>query len=213
MILRASILSLTALLSGCIIFDQKSEAVVFHQLAAPSARPGRNDSAATQVFIPRAVIPSALRRPNVVLLDDGGWVRIEDAHRWVAPLDRAIPEAMARHLSARTGVVTTTQTPSGDHLVLLLTVDKMEVSSPATPGRSIFSLPGGTDNADTASLQLSCRLEKADGTLVSVKTLTHASPLRERTAAAFVRAQSANLAALSSELAPWLQAPAASSSK
>ena len=213
MILRAAILSLTALLSGCIIFDQKSEAVVFHQFAAPSARPDRNVSAGPQVFIPRAVIPSALRRPNVVLLDDGGWVRIEDAHRWVAPLDRAIPEAMGRHLSARTGVVTTTQTPSEDHLVLLLTVDKMEVFSPAGPGRSIFSLPGRADKADTASLQLTCRLEKADGTLVSVKTLTHASPLKERTAAAFVQAQSVNLAALSAELAPWLQAPAPSSSK
>lgn len=213
MILRAAILSLTALLSGCIIFDQKSEAVVFHQLAAPSARPERDVSAGPQVFIPRAVIPSALRRPNVVLLDDGGWVRIEDAHRWVAPLDRAIPEALGRHLSARTGVITTTQTPSEDHLVLLLTVDKMEVFSPAGPGRSIFSLPGRADKADTASLQLTCRLEKADGTLVSVKTLTHASPLKERTAAAFVQAQSVNLAALSAELAPWLQAPAPSSSK
>jgi len=213
MILRAAILGLSALLSGCIIFDQKSEAVVFHQFAAPGAQPNRAVSAATQVFIPRAVIPSALRRPNVVLLDDNGWVQIEDAHRWIAPLDRAIPETVGRHLSARTGVVTTTQTPSEDHVVLLLTVDKMEIFAPAGPERSIFSLPGGTDKTSTASLQLTCRLEKADGTLVAVKTLTHASPLKVRTAAAFVQAQSANLAALSSELAPWLQAPAPSSSK
>ena len=213
MILRAVIFCLSALLSGCIIFDQKSEAVVFHQFSAPGAQPNRAVSAGPQVFIPRAVIPSALRRPNVVLLDDNGWVQIEDAHRWVAPLDRAIPETVARHLTARTGVVTATQTPSEDHLVLLLTVDKMEIFAPAGPERSIFSLPGGTDKVSTASLQLTCRLEKADGTLVAVKTLTHASPLKERTAAAFVQAQSANLAALSSELAPWLQAPTLSSSK
>jgi ABC-type uncharacterized transport system auxiliary subunit len=213
MIFRAFVVALSALLTGCIIFDQKSEAVVFHQFAAPGAQPNRAVSAATQVFIPRAVIPSALRRPNVVLLDDNGWVQIEDAHRWVAPLDRAIPETVGRHLSARTGVVTTTQTPSEDHVVLLLTVDKMEIFAPAGPERSIFSLPGGTDKTSTASLQLTCRLEKADGTLVAVKTLTHASPLKVRTAAAFVQAQSANLAALSSELAPWLQAPAPSSSK
>jgi uncharacterized lipoprotein YmbA len=148
-----------------------------------------------------------------VLLDDNGWVQIEDAHRWLAPLDRAIPEAAGRHLGALSGVVTATQTPSEDHLVLLLTVDKMEIFAPAGPERSIFSLPGRTDKADTATLQLSCRLEKADGTLVAVKTLTHASPLKERTAAAFVQAQSANLAALSAELAPWLRASAASPSK
>ena len=213
MILRAAILSLSALLSGCIIFDQKSEAVVFHQFASPGAQPNRAVSAGPQVFIPRAVIPSALRRPNVVLLDDNGWVQIEDAHRWLAPLDRAIPETVARHLTARTGVVTATQTPSEDHLVLLLTVDKMEIFSPAGPERSIFSLPGGTDKASTASLQLTCRLEKADGTLVAVKTFAQSRPLKERTAAAFVQAQSANLAALSSELAPWLQAPTLSSSK
>lgn len=211
MILRTAILSLSAFLSGCIIFDQKSEAVVFHGFAAPGARTSRAVSAGTQVFIPRAVIPSALRRPNVVLLDDNGWIRIEDAHRWAAPLDRAIPEAMGRHLSAQTDVITTSQTPSEDHLVLLLTVDKMEFSAPAGPGRSIFTLPGRADKTDTASLQLTCRLEKADGTLVVVKTLTHASPLNDRTAAAFVQAQSANLAALSAEIAKWLPTTAPSS--
>ena len=90
MILRAVVLALAALLSGCIIFDQKSEAVVFHQFAAPAAGPARTAAAGPQLFIPRAVIPSALRRPNVVLVDDAGWVHIEDAHRWVAPLDRSI---------------------------------------------------------------------------------------------------------------------------
>jgi uncharacterized lipoprotein YmbA len=200
---RFLILALTALLSGCIIFDKKSEAVTFHQFAAPTAAP----VASTQgphVFLPRAVIPSALRRPNVVLLDDNGWVRIEDAHRWIAPLDRAIPEMIGRHVSARTGIVTDQQTPSEDHLVLLLTVDKMEVFAPAGQERSIFSIPGTAANADTAVLQLTCRLEKSDGTPVSVKTLKQSRPLKERTPDAFVQAQSSNLAALSAEIAFWL---------
>jgi ABC-type uncharacterized transport system auxiliary subunit len=204
MILRASVLALAALLSGCIIFDQKSEAVVFHQFAAPAADPARPVSAGPQVFIPRAIVPSALRRPNVVLLDDAGWVHIEDAHRWIAPLDRAIPETVARHLMSRAGVVTTTQTPSEDHLVLLLTVDKMEIFTPAGAERSIFSLPGGADKPSTATLQLTCRLEKADGTLASVQTFARSRPLKERTPAAFVQAQSANLAELSAEIAKWL---------
>jgi len=203
MILRAVVVALTALLSGCIIFDQKSEAVVFHQFAAPTGASAQ-DADGTPVFVPRAIIPTALRRPNVVLLDDAGWVHIEDAHRWIAPLDRAIPETVARHLRSRAGVITTTQTPSEDHVVLLLTVDKMEIFAPAGAERSIFSLPGGTDKASTATLQLTCRLEKADGTLVAVKTFDQSRPLKERTPAAFVQAQSANLAELSNEIAKWL---------
>ena len=198
------LLALTALLSGCIIFDKKSEAVIFHQLASPvNAEVGQKPQG-PHLFLPRAVIPSALRRPNVVLLDDNGWVRIEDAHRWIAPLDRAIPEVIGRHVSARTGIVADLQTPLEDHLVLLLTVDKMEVFTPAGPERSIFSLPGNTANADTATLQLTCRLEKSDGTLISVKTLTQSRPLKERTPDAFVQAQSANLAAIAAEIARWV---------
>jgi uncharacterized lipoprotein YmbA len=210
MIFRAFVVALTALLSGCIIFDQKSEAVVFHQFAAPAGASAQ-DADGSPVFVPRAIIPAALRRPNVVLLDDAGWVHIEDAHRWIAPLDRAIPETVARHLRSRAGVLTTTQTPSEDHLVLLLTVDKMEIFAPAGAERSIFSLPGGTDKASTATLQLTCRLEKADGTLVAVKTFAQSRPLKERTPAAFVQAQSANLAELSTEIAKWLPTTAPSS--
>ena len=210
MIFRAFVVALTALLSGCIIFDQKSEAVVFHQFAAPAGASAQ-DADGSPVFVPRAIIPAALRRPNVVLLDDAGWVHIEDAHRWIAPLDRAIPETVARHLRSRAGVLTTTQTPSEDHRVLLLTVDKMEIFAPAGAERSIFSLPGGTDKASTATLQLTCRLEKADGTLVAVKTFAQSRPLKERTPAAFVQTQSANLAELSTEIAKWLPTTAPSS--
>lgn len=126
---RALLLGVTALLSGCIIFDKKSEAVTFHQLASPAAVASRT---APTLFLPRAIIPSALRRPNVVLIDDTGWVRIEDAHRWVAPLDRAVPEAVGRHLTSLTGLPSTTQSPTDDHLILLLTIDKMEICSRGT---------------------------------------------------------------------------------
>ena len=95
--LLTACLALTALLSGCIIFDKKSEAVTFHQLASPAAVTTRSGPT---LFVPRAIIPSALRRPNVVLIDDTGWVRIEDAHRWISPLDRAVPEAVGRHLTS-----------------------------------------------------------------------------------------------------------------
>ena len=204
---RSLLLGLTALLSGCIIFDKKSEAVTFHQLASPAAVTTRP---APILFVPRAIIPSALRRPNVVLIDDTGWVRIEDAHRWIAPLDRAVPEAVGRHLTSLTGLPTSTQSPADDHLILLLTVDKMEVFTPAGPERSIFSLPGTAPNTDTATLQITFRLEKADGTLLVTQTLTRSRPLKERSANEFTLAQSANLAVISAEIAKLVPAPSLS---
>ena len=204
---RALVLGVSALLSGCIIFDKKSEAVTFHQLASPAAAATRP---APTIFVPRAVIPSALRRPNIVLLDDTGWVRIEDAHRWVAPLDRAVSEAVGRHLTALTGLPASTQSPADEHVVLLLTVDKMEIFTPAGPGRSLFSIPGTATNTDTATLQVSFRLEKSDGTLLAAKTLAQSRSLKERTPAEFTQAQSANLAAIAGEIAKLLPNPSSS---
>jgi uncharacterized lipoprotein YmbA len=195
---RFLLLALTVLLSGCIIFDKKSEAVTFYQLAAPVTPTTR---VAPVVYVPRAMLPSALRRPNIVILDDNGWVRVEDAHRWVAPLDRAVAEAVGRHLTNQTGLPSVTQAPAEDHLVLLLTVDKMEAFEPAAPGRSLFSIPGTAANNDTAIMQVTYRLEKSDGTLLSARTLSRSSPLKERAPAEFVRAQSANLAAISADIA------------
>lgn len=204
---RALLLGLSVLLTGCIIFDKKSEAVTFHQLASPAAVTTRSTPI---LFVPRTIIPSALRRPNVVLIDDTGWVRIEDAHRWASPLDRAISEAVGRHLTSLSGLPATTQSPADEHLVLLLTVDKMEVFTPAGPGRSIFSLPGTTPNTDTATLQITFRLEKGDGTLLVTKTLSQSRPLKERSATEFTLAQSANLALISAEIAKLVPAPSLS---
>ena len=201
MIPRVLLLVFSVLLSGCIIFDKKSEAVTFYQLAAPAAATTR---VAPILYVPRAILPSALRRPNIVLLDDNGWVRVEDAHRWVAPLDRAIAEAVGRHLTAQTGLPATSQTPVEDHLVLLLTVDKMEVFAPATSGRSLFSLPGAAADHDTAVMQVTYRLEKSDGTLLSGRTLSRSHPLKERSPSEFVLSQSANLATISADIAKLL---------
>jgi uncharacterized lipoprotein YmbA len=196
-------LALGILLSGCIIFDKKSEAVTFYQLSHPVAA-AKPPASGRTVFIPRAVVPSALRRPNIVLLDDTGWVRIEDAHRWIAPLDRTIPETVARHLTAATGFATALQVPAEEHLVLLLTLEKMEVFAPASASRTLFTLPGMA-NPDTAVLVISYRLEKSDGTLVAAKTYTQSRPLKGRTPTEFVQAQSANLADFATELAQGLR--------
>ena len=204
---RFLLLGVAVFLNGCIIFDKKSEAVTFHQLAAPAAA---TKHPAPTIFVPRSVIPAALRRPNVVLLDDTGWVRVEDANRWIAPLDRAISEAVGRHLTALTGLPAASQAPADEHLVLLLTVDKMEIFAPAGPGRSLFSIPGVARNDDTATLQLTFRLEKPDGTLLAAKTLSRSRALKERTPAEFTQAQSANLAAVAAEIASFLPNPSSS---
>jgi uncharacterized lipoprotein YmbA len=204
---RALLLGFTALLSGCIIFDKKSEAVTFHQLASPAAQVTR---ATPTIFVPRSVIPAALRRPNIVMIDDTGWAQIEDAHRWIAPLDRAVSEAMARHLTSLTGLPSSTQSPADDHLVLLLTVDKMEIFATAKPGRSLFLIPGTAENTDTATLQVTFRLEKSDGTLLATKTASQSRPLKERSPTAFAQAQSANLAAVAAEIAKFLPTPSSS---
>ena len=64
---------------------------------------------------------------------------------------------------------------------------------------------------DTAILQLTFRLEKSDGTLLGAKTISKSRPLKERTPVEFEQAQSANLAAITAEIAKLL--PAAASTK
>jgi hypothetical protein len=86
----------------------------------------------------------------------------------------------------------------------------MEIFAPAGPGRSIFAIPGTSANTDTATLQLTLRLEKSDGSLLSAKTISQSRPLKERSATEFAQAQSANLAAISAEIAKLLPAPSPS---
>ena len=181
MMLRPMSLLVALLLGGCFIFDKKSEAVSFHQLSAPQSaatRPG------PEIYVPRAVIPSALRRANIVMLDESGWVRVEDAHRWISPLDRAVAENIAHHLTKLTGLPTAAQTPSGDHLVLLIDIEHMSVTA-----------------AKQAVLDLRYRLEKSDGTLLIERSLHQSTPLSDTTPEQYVRAQSANLATAAAQIA------------
>jgi hypothetical protein len=53
--------------------------------------------------------------------------------------------------------------------------------APARADRPLFSLPGSAANADEAVLQVTCRLEKSDGSASSLKTLSQSRPLKERT--------------------------------
>jgi hypothetical protein len=86
----------------------------------------------------------------------------------------------------------------------------MEIFTPAGPERSIFSIPGTAANTDTATLQVTYRLEKSDGTLLSSKTAAQSRPLKERSPTEFALAQSANLAAVAAEIAKLLPNPSTS---
>lgn len=160
------------LLSGCIVFDKKSDSVTFHQFVAPQAHA---TAAGPVVFIPRATLPSALRRPTLVLIDEANRVQVEDSQRWASPLDRGLAEAIGQHLIQNTGRPVTYQAPGEDHLVLLLDVDQ-------------FGL-----NHGTAVLQLRFRVENHAGHLLAQGQGTWNSPQAEKPED-FVRAQSENLA-------------------
>jgi len=168
----ATLLALVLPLAGCIVFDKKSEAVTFHQLAAPTAT---STAQVPIVFIPRAQLPAALRRPTLVLIDEAGNVRLEDSQRWAAPLDRGMAETIGQHLVAITGRPATTYAPSEPHLVLLLDVEQ-------------FGLHG-----ETAVLQLRFRVENDSGRLLAQGQGTW-NTAKAGNPADFVRAQSENLA-------------------
>jgi len=172
-------------LSGCIVFDKKSEAVAFYQFSSPQA--SAIDSGPV-VFVTRAMIPHALRRPNLVMQDDAEWVRVEDSHRWIAPLDRLISEAVANQLTSATGISTTLVAPAADHLVLLITVERMAIKAP---------------NKE-ATLSIHFRLEHSSGEVIREKTSTWTSAINSSNPAEFVQAQSKNLANATLDISTWV---------
>jgi len=157
---------------GCIVFDRKSESVTFHQFSAPQAAPSTQGPL---LFIPRAQLPSALRRPTLVIVDEAGNVRLEDSQRWATPLDRGISEAIGQHLTKNMARPVSFQAPGEPHLVLLIDVEQ-------------FAL-----NRQAAVLQLRFRVENERGQLLAQGQGTWNSPKAENPAD-FVRAQSENLA-------------------
>ncbi len=171
-------------LPGCIVFDKKSEAVAFYQFSSPSAAAVNSEPV---VFVTRASIPTALRRPNLVMQDDAGWVRVEDSHRWIAPLDRLISEAIAHHLTSITGISTTLLAPPADHLVLLVTVERMTVKAPKD-----------------ATLGLHFRLENSAGEVIREKSSAWTTVMDSPNPAEFVRAQSKNLANAARDISTWV---------
>jgi len=77
-----TLLTASLLLTGCIVFDKKSESVSFHQLAAPQATPTEKGPL---LFIPRVTLPSAVRRPTLVLIDEANNVQVEDSNAGPPP--------------------------------------------------------------------------------------------------------------------------------
>ncbi|MFM7744022.1 MAG: membrane integrity-associated transporter subunit PqiC [Verrucomicrobiota bacterium] len=185
--LRLALCACALILSGCVFFDQRSDPVAFHQLRAPAADASRTGPA---VFVTRAELPVALRRPNVVLVDDQGWGQVEDAHRWIAPLDRAIAEAVARHLTRHSGLPGTTSLPAEPHLRVDVRISKMHVLTP--PGAESAFASGGPA-ARVALLETQFRLVRADGRSAAF-TCAQRADMPDLSVESYVRAQSANLA-------------------
>lgn len=170
------------LLTGCLIPGRRSEAVVFHAFSAPSAVATKRGPS---VHIPRAVLPAGLRRSSLVI-ENSGLVRVEDSHRWLGPLESALPEALGRRLTAASGLPCTSQPPQDDHLVLLLEVLRMDVAD----GRG--------------RLRLRVRCEHSDGRRGVDGEYEWTSPLAGPSPGEFVAAQSANLDQAAASLVPFL---------
>ncbi len=187
---RLGFLLASLALPGCIVFDKQSEAVTFHQFAAADAAATRP---APIIHVPRATLPAGVRRPAVVLLAPGGEVWVDDSHRWAATLDRLLAEAVARHLTREAGVPTVLATPDSPHLTLILECERFEVAAERR-----------------AALTIHYRLERADGSAVAGGTSACAEPMADRGAAAFVAAQSRNLAKVGRAIAETVRALPAS---
>jgi len=183
---RLPLLLLAAALAGCIVFDKKSEAVAFHQFVAPASPTATGQPL---VFVPRATLPAAVRRPAVVMLTPTGEVLLDDAHRWAAPPDRLVAETLARHLERTAGASTARQTPDQPHLTLILEFERFELA----PERR-------------AALTVNYRFELADGTALAGGRSACLEPMKELSAPEFVAAQSRNLAKAGEAIAATLRA-------
>jgi uncharacterized lipoprotein YmbA len=172
-------------LSGCIIFDKKSETTTFLQFKSPATEAQKQVPA---ILVVRPNLPSALRRPNIIMLTSEGEAIIDDAHRWTAPLERLIAEAVANHLTKITGQATTLQTPEKGFLSLVIDVDHFELIPPKK-----------------AVLILHYHFEQPDGTTLGGGQGTWTEPMPELSAREFVDAQSKNLTKASATIAKTFQ--------
>ena len=172
-------------LTGCIIFDKKSEATIFYQFKSPASAASNFNPT---ILVTRPTLPSPLRRPSVVMLTPEGDVIIDDAHRWVGPLDRLISESVANHLTQITGQATSLQTPDQNHVTLFIEVDHFELVA-----------------SKKASLILNYHFVHQDGTTLGGGQGTWVEPMNELSAHAFIDAQSQNLAKAAAAMAKTFQ--------
>lgn len=169
--MRTSALLCLLLLTGCLIPGRRSEKVVFHAFSAPA---GLSDRARPTLYLPRAGVPAGLRRPTLVIEAQGS-ISVQDSHRWLTPLESAIPEALARRLTALTGLPCSSQPPAEDHLTLRADVLLMDVTDAH------------------ARLRIRFRLEDASGERRHESEAEWTSPLASDAPGDFVSAQSSNL--------------------
>lgn len=171
-----------SLLSGCISFNKKSDSVIFHQLSAPAVVSNKSE---LTLFIPKANIPTALRRPTVVIIDESGPIQADDSQRWITSLERAVSETIGRNLTQKTGYSFSLQAPSETHLKLLIDVDAMFIT------------------ADSTVLQLHYHFEDERGKIIG-QGQGQWKTKRADQAMDYVKAQSLNLASAAADIAQEL---------
>ena len=137
-------------------------------------------------------LPAALDRPQLVLDDGGGQLRLQEFERWSAPLDRLLAQNLARAVSRRSGVASVYAYPQptmdGGDLRYALDVRRLSLQ----PGRQ-------------ASLEVVWQLQGvADGKLLAAGSFSRSVPLAAPGTDAALAGLQSLLDALSGEMAQVL---------
>ncbi|QEL55253.1 PqiC family protein [Chromobacterium paludis] len=181
---------LAAGLMGC-----ASPPARFYGLDAPALSPAAVQFG-KRVMVGPVSLPAALDRPQLVLDDGNGELRLQEYARWSAPLDRLLAQNLAAGVSRAGGVasVYAYPQPGMDGGDLRYTLDVRRLS--LRPGRGV-----GMD----AVWQL---LRTADGAVLASGAFSRDSAVSRPDAAALLTACQGMLAELAAEMAlPLRQHP------
>ncbi|MBW7565641.1 membrane integrity-associated transporter subunit PqiC [Chromobacterium subtsugae] len=185
-------------LAGC-----ASPQARFYSLESASAASGEPAQFGKRVMLGPVSLPAALDRPQLVLDDGGGRLRLQEFDRWSAPLDRLLAQSLTLAVSRRSGVASVYAYPQptmdGGDLRYALDVRRLSLQ----PGRQ-------------AALEVVWQLQGvSDGKLLAAGSFSRSIPLAAPGVDAALAGLQSLLDALSGEMAQplrqhpeWWQPPA-----
>ena len=144
---RASLIAalLTVVLAGC----ASSPATSFYAIE-PLVLTGDEAVGGPLVGVGPTVVASYLRRPQIVSRDPDGSVRIEEFHRWIEPLDDALPRLLTHNLAVLVPQAAFVEMPAlstvRPNLRILIDITRFEVDA---AGRGLLEAQWAIDDRKT----------------------------------------------------------------